>query len=314
MAGLITGVLPSLSTKTLLVGPSGIGKSFLALEIARVVAEEQAFAGIPWADPYMLGQGVLYLASEDYTGLVTRLAFQRRAGVISEGARIVVGNLEGYALTRPEDVERLKTLLGVISRKASFWPGLIVIDHLTACAGESLDGDDAAERIMGVIQALARQANCPVLVLHHTGKDQSRGARGSQVLFDRADAVLHVRAKGELRRLTVEKLRNGVKAAPMTFRLAPVTCDRGATATVEFVSDTEADALPERPAAALAAISAALEFGPVADDEARTAVKAHPVFAALAGDAQRKAVQRALDDLAEIGALIHEGKEWRAAA
>lgn len=312
----VVGLLPPRGTKSLLVGPSGVGKTHLALELSASIAEGRPFAGLE-LDPDQCEGAVLYLAAEDFDGASWRLGALTSSGHLSAEAPVVVANMAGFRLTEPADVDRIISAIAAMGDALEIHLDAVIVDHLTACAGESLDGDAAAEAIMGALQLIATECWVSVLALHHTGKDQSRGARGSQVLYDRADAVLQVReGRGGLRRLYVDKLRNGIKAAERWFRLARLPGPFAAV-RVEFVDGEPRQAdetLTPRQTAALIALQAAGIDEGITDATAKAAIRSATVFAALEGDAQRKAVQRALDDLESAGQLARDGENWHAAA
>ena len=312
----VAGLLPPRGTKSLLVGPSGVGKTHLALELSACLADKRPFAGLE-LDPDQSGGAVLYLAAEDYDGVFWRLGALTSGGHLSVEAPVVAANLAGFRLTDAADVDRIISAIAAMGDALEIHLDAVIVDHLTACAGESLDGDAAAEAIMGALQRIATECWVSVLALHHTGKDQSRGARGSQVLYDRADAVLQVReGRGGLRRLYVDKLRNGAKAPEQWFRLAPLPGPFAAV-RVEFVDgepqQTDTTLTPRQTAALIALQAAGVDDG-ITDTAAKAAIRSATVFAALEGDAQRKAVQRALDDLESVGQLARDGENWRAAA
>lgn len=312
----IAGLLPPRGTKSLLVGPSGVGKTHLALELAACISEGRPFNGLE-LDPDQNGGAVLYLAAEDYDGVYWRLGALTGARHISAATQVIAANIAGFRLTDPADVDRIIAGMKALEDGLETYFDAVVVDHLTACAGESLDGDATAEAVMGALQRIATDKWVSVLALHHTGKDQSRGARGSQVLYDRADAVLQIReGRGGTRRLYVDKLRNGAKAADRFFRLSPLPGPYGGV-RVEFLeSEPQAagPALTPRQSAALAALQSAGLTSGLTDAAAKAAIRLAPVFAALEGDTQRKAVQRALEDLEGAGQLERDGDVWNSPA
>ena len=80
------------------------------------------------------------------------------------------------------------------------------------------------------IQAIAEHFECLFLSIHHSGKDQHRGMRGSQVLKDRSDTVITNSAfKNGTITATIQKQRNGAVGGPITFKLAPVQIPLGDT-------------------------------------------------------------------------------------
>jgi hypothetical protein len=62
--------------------------------------------------------------------------------------------------------------------------------------------------ITSFMEQLARYYECFVLAVHHTGKDQSKGARGSSAFYSNMDAVLSVKLKQGGTELRVRKQKD----------------------------------------------------------------------------------------------------------
>ncbi len=119
---------------------------------------------------------------------------------------------------------------------------LVVIDTLGACFGdESQDDARPASKVTGTIDRIGRRLGCPVLTLHHTGKAGS-SMRGSQVFFDRADAVIKAsRDRGMTTFLTVEKLRSGPGGARFGFTIDAIDVQTSdGSISVQVVRDLRA--------------------------------------------------------------------------
>ena len=101
--------------------------------------------------------------------------------------------------------------------------GVIVIDTLAQSAPGS---DENSSAHMGMIisnaQLLQRMTNGLVVLIHHTGKDASRGARGHSSLYAALDAALEVkRTQGGLEWLSA-KVKDGASGNATPFRLERV--------------------------------------------------------------------------------------------
>src|SRR5690606_13091125 len=101
---------------------------------------------------------------------------------------------------------------------------LIVIDTLA----RSIVGVDenSAKDMGGVIKhldQLRRATGSTILLVHHTGKDASAGARGSSALRAAMDTELEVTAAGQLMTLKVKKQREAAAAAPMRLTRVEVS-------------------------------------------------------------------------------------------
>jgi hypothetical protein len=90
--------------------------------------------------------------------------------------------------------------------------------------------DDAAQMTLATdaMQAVAEHFKCAFVAVHHSGKDETRGMRGSQVLKDRVDTVITLsKAKSGAIGIQVEKQRNGALGAPLSCRLEQVDIATG---------------------------------------------------------------------------------------
>jgi hypothetical protein len=110
----------------------------------------------------------------------------------------------------------------VTNRLGERKPAMVVIDTLARCfAG----GDENTAKDMGQLVAscdLFRSSwpGCSVLVLHHSGKDESKKARGSTVLLGAADCEMELKKqKGGLLQLRCTKMKDSDGFSAKTMQL-----------------------------------------------------------------------------------------------
>lgn len=186
---LIPNVLPSEGIG-MLYGESGSYKSFLSLDMALSLA-----FGIPgqWNAPPVKND-VLFFAGEGPVATA-----KRRWPAWMEWRQIEERNDHRFLIkdrvplyTDTTAWENVKTDLAELGAK----PSLIVIDTLTRLmAGLDENSVKDATLITKFMEELSRYYECFVLAIHHTGKDLSRGARGSSAFKANMDTVLSVRKK-----------------------------------------------------------------------------------------------------------------------
>lgn len=197
-----------------LVGESGAKKTFCALQMAICVATGIDFAGLP------VRQGsVLYFAPEDASGVRERYAgwkYKRNKNKDLNNL-FIIG--EQVPLHNAEILQRFagKVLSSPFFGIEENAPALVVIDTYSAnSAGQKVgqvakrdaDGkviewtggqdfnendNNVAAILMANAAKLAEMLNCAVMVIHHTGKDTERGARGASTL--RANAGFEIMVK-----------------------------------------------------------------------------------------------------------------------
>lgn len=198
----------------MLFGASGVGKSFLVTDWAMTVATGVIGTACTWAD----GGPVVYVAAEGAAGMRRRLeawrahhksALNRRCVPVDDPFVVVP---EAVDLGDSTAVDRMATALVEVR------PSLIVIDTLARCS-PGLDENSA--RDMGTVVAhldrLRQASGACVLVVHHSGKDGTAGARGSSVLRAAVDAEIALVGA----RVEVRKQKDAPEAEPFSVALVP---------------------------------------------------------------------------------------------
>ena len=200
----IKGVIPS-SGIVVIYGPSGSGKSFLALYMAYVLGHGLIFFGFKGQSKF-----VVYINLEG--SMRTRLdALQTdKKRDIPDNVRFVT---EPFHIL--EDVEALA---------ADIPEGAVIfIDTLNA-ASPGLD--ENSSRDMGLILEAAKKlqqiTKGLVVIVHHSGKDASKGLRGHSSLYAAMDAVIEVGRNGDSRYWRLAKSKEGRDGIRRGFRLKSV--------------------------------------------------------------------------------------------
>lgn len=196
----------------MLYGASGSGKSFVALDWAACVA-----TGTPWFGRLIESAAVLYVVAEGVSGIGQRLA----AWAAHRGRRLEeldqLAFLPGRCdLSSPGEV-------AVLSRAARrLGTRLVVFDTLarnTPAADEN-SGRDMG-RVVEHLDGLRRGLDgATVLVVHHSGKDIDRGARGHSSLRAAMDTEIELKGAEGILPLKVTKQKDGPEVGPFRYRLA----------------------------------------------------------------------------------------------
>ena len=210
----------------ILGGQSGAGKTFTAVDLAACLGTEQPFFGRRTVERV----GTLILAAEGAGTLAGRIEAARKTKADGKPMPIAwMGAVPNLA-----DVEEVKALLPKIRAldvrmRETFGVrlGLIVIDTLAA-AFALKDENDAAEAQQALrhMRMLGEPLGALVLPVHHYGKTEDTGLRGSSAYRGGADAVLSVLADrkqvtGEVgaRSLNLAKTRHGEEGPIAGFSL-----------------------------------------------------------------------------------------------
>lgn len=209
----IKGVLPR-AELGILYGASGSGKSFIALDLALAVAQ-----GKKWRGRKVRQGRVAYIVAEGSGGMASRLKAYADFNFIEE--------VEGFALlaAAPDFLEKDDMKELAKSLRAMGGADLIVVDtfaQVTPGANENA-GEDMS-KALGNAKILCKATGALILFVHHSGKDQSRGARGWSGIRAAADVELEVvRHETGARVLRTSKMKDGVDHLEWGFALETVT-------------------------------------------------------------------------------------------
>lgn len=210
-AWIIPDLLPERGTVQI-AGKHKSFKTFLALDMALgIAAGARTFGHVPEARP------VVYAVGENAHALVLN-----HVPAWCE-AREVTGPIPFYVVAAVPQASILGEAQELVKaiRAREIVPGVLVIDTATR-ALRGLDENSAKD--MGLFSAmcefLQKELACTVVVIRHTGKDESRGGRGSNVIEGDFDTMLHVvrHEKTMTVALSVKEQRNAAEAeVPWTF-------------------------------------------------------------------------------------------------
>lgn len=208
---ILPGLIPAQGTVQI-TGKQKSFKTFLALDMALGIATGvKTFGQVPASAP------VVYVAGENASAIALKHvpAWRLAHGQENELPFWIVPNMPRANL----DTEINELIKEV--RKAHILPAVVVIDTATR-ALRGLDENSAKD--MGLFSAacehIQRELGCTVIVIRHTGKDESRGGRGSNVIEGDFDTMLSVERheKSMLVAMTVKEQRNAAeREEPFTF-------------------------------------------------------------------------------------------------
>jgi hypothetical protein len=196
---LIASVLPAEGLAAI-YGPSGSGKSFLALSMCAAIA-----AGDGWFGHRTEQAPVIYLALEGEGGIKVRVkAWEKHhSQKLTDEMRLV---LQSFKISDRSDLAQLIAAI----RQFHTQGAVVVIDTLNRAAPTA---DENSSKDMGEIIEGAKliQSNLGGLciLVHHTGKDQSKGMRGHSSLFAALDASIEVTRTKSARSWNVAKSKDG---------------------------------------------------------------------------------------------------------
>lgn len=208
----VKGVLPRAEI-AVVYGPSGSGKSFWALDISMTIAQGALWVG------YASRKGrVVYIAAEGVSGARKRF----EAYAIAHG--VSLSALDIYVIPDAPNFMRAGDSLELIKcLKALGGVDLVVVDTWaqTTVGGDENSGRDLA-LALSHCRAVQQAVGATFLIVHHSGKDATKGARGHSSLRAAIDAEYEVLNEGGRRTVTVTKMKDGEDGARYAFHLTPV--------------------------------------------------------------------------------------------
>jgi AAA domain len=196
----------------MLYGPPNTFKSFIALDWALSVATGRSWLGacVPSR------RKVVYVSAEGQRGIARRVsAWLRHHSVDARELTNISFVTCPVCITTPLEfkifLENLEAMasIGTSGGTPSAALGLIILDTLARCFG---GGDENSTQDMNAFvnacdELKRRFAQSVVLVIHHSGKDETLGARGSIAFHGATDVIFQTKARDGLK-VTLANPRN----------------------------------------------------------------------------------------------------------
>jgi hypothetical protein len=192
-------------------GPPGAGKTFVALNLAFAISD-----GMEWFGYQAKPCDVLYICLEGQSGLPQRVQAYRAQHGAHCGERLQFITAP-FSLAYEDDVAALVATVN----DARISSGVIVIDTLSA-ASPGLDENSSADmgRILEAARRIREECGGLMIVVHHSGKDTSKGLRGHSSLPAALDTVIQVKRSDDRRTWELAKAKDGVEGEEHSFRLS----------------------------------------------------------------------------------------------
>lgn len=210
----VKGILPR-APLGVVFGPPGAGKSFWATDLAAAIAR-----GVDaWCGKRVHKARVGFVAAEGAAGFRNRLqAYASHHGLDLADLPLFVMAAAPNLMQKADVVD----LGNAINRAGGL--DLVVYDTL---ARGTAGADENSARDMGVAidncRILHEVTGATILLVHHSGKDVTKGARGSNALLGAVDVEIEISRLDNNRTATVSKLKDGEDGAQFGFVLKTVS-------------------------------------------------------------------------------------------
>lgn len=217
---LCKGIVPH-ATLGVIYGASGSGKTFVAFDLIATLTLGRDWRGHRTPRPI----APLWIAAEGVEDMRKRgLAYCQHVGIAPELFNMrFVGDAPNFL----EEID-VKALLAQIKKQGSGFD-VIIIDTLAQVmpGGNENSGEDMG-KVLGYCKAISRATGAMVILIHHSGKDESKGARGWSGLRAASDFEIEVIRADDDRVATVTKMKGGVDGAEYGFELLTVVVGQDA--------------------------------------------------------------------------------------
>lgn len=211
---LVKNFLPK-ATLGVLYGESGSGKSFLAYDLCAAVAR-----GVDeWCGKRVKQGRVLIVVAEGEQGFRQRIqAYCHQQGVKPSDFEVdYISEFIPNLLQAADITDLIKEV------KARDPYDLIVMDTFAqVMAGADENSSKDVGGALAQCKRLSKHTGAMVLLVHHSGKDAGKGARGWSGLRAAADVEIEITRKENDRAIKVTKLKDGQDGAQMGFKLHTV--------------------------------------------------------------------------------------------
>lgn len=307
---IIKGVLPE-GALGFFFGESGSGKTFFAIDIALAVA-----VGGEWRGHKVNQGNVAYIAAEDAAGVGHRIRAYRRQHGLQDTALPLSILAASPNFTDKEDVKKVLRGLRDLGKVS-----VVFVDtwaQVTPGANEN-SGEDMG-KALGYCNALHRATGAMIVLIHHSGKDASKGARGWSGMRGAADVMIEVNRYNDDREAVIYKQKNGTDGARFGFKLHTVVVgedEDGDDITSCVIEHTRAKSKAERSAAEVKGPQQKLVMAMANKLLADDPMPLLDFLSAVADmmeepaegkrDTRKQHVQRTVDALAGNGLLVKNG-------
>lgn len=214
---LIEGVL-TVGAGSVVYGDSNSGKTFLVIDMACAIAR-----GVEWMGRRVEQGLVVYVAAESPASVKSRLqAYQLHYGCKVPHFAIVQAPVNLHS--NDTDTEALILAVKEVERLAGQPAKLVIGDTLARLSAGA--NENSGEDMGLVVQRFDRiraETGAHFLLIHHSGKDAAKGARGHSSLRAAVDTEIEVQETPAGRCAEVMKQRDlGTKGERIGFHLEPV--------------------------------------------------------------------------------------------
>lgn len=193
------------------------GKTYFLLALAMAVAKGEPFFGRS-----VRPGPTVYIAAEKAKSAEARLAYMRDQTGGKTGPLFIVQDRVDIADDKLN--ERLAAVLALAAAEAGQPVRLIIVDTVRRVLGGLKEDEEGFGLLIDWCARLSRAIGAGVLLVHHCGKDRTRGSRGHSSLLGAVELEIFIEKpdrRGAPRIVHATKVNDGEEGPVMAFDLVP---------------------------------------------------------------------------------------------
>jgi len=202
----------------MMYGASGVGKSYVTIDMMCSVAHGHDYHGHP-TKPAI----VVYMAGEGARGIAARIKAWHQFHDLKPNRNLIITN----QIVDMSDANDIKQACDELHSMGITAPAMIILDTLARSSG-ALDENNTKDMNIFVknCDAIRIAMNgATVMPIHHSGKVQESGARGSSVLRAAMDVELVVEQDNGIK-LASTKMKEGEPFQPLFFNFQRINFEQ----------------------------------------------------------------------------------------
>ena len=206
------------NSMSIVYGASNVGKSFFCMDMAYHIAAKQS-----WMGNKVRGGAVLYLQTEGGQAFNARLIALRNKYSDFEDVNLAVRAAPINLFNNEDDMAKVKSLIEVIGKK--YEPvKVLIVDTISRATQGQLDENSNSDfaRFLTNLDILRAETGIHVMLVGHSGKDPSKGLRGSSAQKAGTDTEIEITNNEDvgMRTATTTKQRDMETGKTISFLLS----------------------------------------------------------------------------------------------
>ena len=255
---LVQSIVPKKAFVALYAPPASY-KSFISLDLAEAIA-----TGRDWMGYKIPKKGaVLYICGEGHGGMGARVKACKIQNQSPDGANLYIIRAQLNLRSSPEDFIELLNAINDLIAEIGEPIELIILDTLMRMSGGGFNENSSEDMGAFITQAgkLQELFECALMVIHHSGKDVTKGLRGHSSLLGAVDTELEIQRQDSVINsadpsvignaiLTVSKQKDGADSIQIGIEIVLVeigTSDLGFEITTSLAIRHNPDIANDKP-------------------------------------------------------------------